>query len=187
MENTHRELARRPGCGWIALGILAAMLASGYIIAGLAEPDFFANPVAQGYAWAARVWALLGDPDRAYAAADRAAADRAAKMEPENITYLNKNCWYGAIAGHPEAVMDDCERTAQARYDRLWARDSRGVARMLAGDYPGAIEDFQFVVDTMRAEGYSGGNVAQRERFIEAMQEGRSPVTEEDMESLLLQ
>ena len=182
MEYTDQKPPRRPGCGWIAAGIAIAMLASGYIIAGLAEPDFFANPVAQTYAWAARVWALLGDPDRAYAA-----SDRAAKMEPENITYLNKNCWYGAIAGHPEAVMDDCERTAQARYDRLWARDSRGVARMLAGDYPGAIEDFQFVVDTMRAAGYSGGNVAQRERFIEAMQEGRNPVTEEDMESLLLQ
>lgn len=182
MEYIDQKPVRRPGCGWIAAGIFLAMLASGYLIAGLAEPDFFANSVAQGNAWAARVWALLGDPDRAYAA-----ADRAAKMEPDNITYLNKNCWYGAIAGHPEAVMDDCERTAQTRPDRLWARDSRGVARMLAGDYPGAIEDFTFVVDAMHAEGYSGGNVAQRERFIEAMQAGQKPVTEEDLESLLLQ
>ncbi len=182
MEYTDQEVSHRPGCGWMVAGILTAMLVSAYIIAGLTEPNFFANPVSQSFSWAAQMWAQLGDASRAYAV-----ADRAARMDPDNLTYLRQNCRYGAIAGQPEAVMGICERMAQANPNSLWARDSRGIARMLAGDYPGAIEDFAFVVETMHAAGFSGGNVAQRERFIEAMRDGQNPVTEEDLESLLRQ
>lgn len=63
-------------------------------------------------------------------------------------------------------------------------RDSRGLARALSGDIPGAIADFQFYVDWMKARGGSGGRITTRAAWIAALQAVADPAEVFDEETL---
>jgi hypothetical protein len=52
-------------------------------------------------------------------------------------------CWAGSLRGYAAEVMTACDLAVERDPDSGWYRDSRGVARALTGDYPGAISDFE--------------------------------------------
>jgi len=67
--------------------------------------------------------------------------------------------------------------------------DSRGVARVLTGNFAGAVEDFQAFVDGVNRAGDDGNSVrqdekAQRERWIAKLQMGENPLTPDELKTL---
>jgi regulator of sirC expression with transglutaminase-like and TPR domain len=56
----------------------------------------------------------------------------------------------------------------------------RGLARALTGDYQGAIDDFQILVDTIKNE----EEKARFEGWIETLKKGENPFTSEVLEKL---
>lgn len=62
-----------------------------------------------------------------------------------------------------------------------YIRDSRGLALALTGNYPGAIEDFQFFVDHGQGEEY----IVKRQQWIAQLKAGRDPFTPEVLEELM--
>ena len=101
----------------------------------------------------------------------------------------NGLCWYGSLDGLAAQVMPACERAvALAPPDRLaGARDSRGLARALAGDTSGAIEDFQAFVDWSKQNGLYEAQGKQREAWIAALTQGNNPFDQSTLDSLLSQ
>lgn len=62
---------------------------------------------------------------------------------------LNSVCWFGAVRKLATQVIGLCDRAVAMDTTVTGIRDSRGVARALSGDVPGAILDFQaYVGDT---------------------------------------
>ena len=59
-------------------------------------------------------------------------------------------------------------------------RDSRGLARVLTGDIPGAIEDFEFFVENININEQKN----QRQDWIVELNAGRDPFTSEVIEML---
>ena len=63
-------------------------------------------------------------------------------------------------------------------------RDSRGLARALTGDNPGAVEDFKAFVDWAKKDtGYEELR-RKRESWIEALQSGKNPFDKATLEAL---
>ena len=85
----------------------------------------------------------------------------------------NGICWFGSLATRSDLFLAYCDKavaTAVSDLDRASSRDSRGVARMFAGDYNGAIEDFTYF-----ARYYSSRDprkVSQRQVWIDALRRG---------------
>jgi tetratricopeptide (TPR) repeat protein len=75
------------------------------------------------------------------------AAFEAAQASDSNLEIggdaWNALYWFGSLEGFATDVMAACERAVALEPDRGGFRDSRGVARALTEDYPGAINDFQ--------------------------------------------
>ena len=75
------------------------------------------------------------------------AAFEAAQASDSNLEIAaaawNSLCWFGSLGGFATDVMAACERAVALEPDHGGIRDSRGVARALTEDYPGAINDFQ--------------------------------------------
>ena len=63
---------------------------------------------------------------------------------------LNSVCWFGAIRKLASQVIVFCNRAVVMDSTVTGIRDSRGVARALSGDVPGAIVDFQAYVGDAR-------------------------------------
>ncbi len=101
---------------------------------------------------------------------------------------MNGLCWYGSLNGFSDVVLDSCERAVELAPETAGVRDSRGLARALTGDYAGAMEDFSFVVDTLRAlenrelyENYG----KKRELWIDVLEQGNNPFTKDVLDELL--
>lgn len=93
----------------------------------------------------------------------------------------NSLCWYGALYKEAQAVLSACDAAVKLDPANVRVRDSRGVAWALAGDIPGAIEDFQvFIKGTDWEKGKQ-----QRQRWVEALKKGENPLTEEELDRLL--
>jgi WD40 repeat protein len=89
-------------------------------------------------------------------------------------------CWDGSLDGYAAQVLEFCEQAVHLAPDDPDIRDGRGLARALAGDFGGAIEDFQFYVDV-------GGNqslIEERRSWILALQAGIDPFTSAVQEQL---
>lgn len=59
----------------------------------------------------------------------------------------NGICWFGSLATQSSLFLNYCDKavaTAGTDADRANSRDSRAVARMFAGNYDGAIEDWAY-------------------------------------------
>jgi WD40 repeat protein len=99
----------------------------------------------------------------------------------------NALCWYGTLWGQAERVLPICElAVAAAASEGSLAdfRDSRGIARALAGDYLGAIEDFTAFVAYDEDSFIGSEEVAQRQEWIAALQAGRNPFDEAALAAL---
>ncbi|NEQ73194.1 MAG: hypothetical protein F6K23_08965 [Okeania sp. SIO2C9] len=89
-------------------------------------------------------------------------------------------CWYGSLYNKAADVMFACEKAVTLDPENGSIVDSRGLARALTGDLKGAIADFQVYVEWTDGE----KKKAQRQKWIEALQAGENPLTDEVLESL---
>ncbi|MEG5018804.1 MULTISPECIES: TIR domain-containing protein [unclassified Microcoleus] len=90
-------------------------------------------------------------------------------------------CWYGALHGGAKTVISACDTAVALAPGNGDVRDSRGVARALTGDTPGAIADFQaFIEGTDSAE-----RKKRRQGWIDALKKGENPFTEKEIAELL--
>ena len=101
-------------------------------------------------------------------------------LEITNAEKLNEICWDGSILGYAKEVLQYCEQAVALEPDNADIRDSRGLARALTGDYPGAIEDFQFFVDHVDDETL----IEQRQQWIIDLRAGKNSFTPEVLEQL---
>jgi len=84
-------------------------------------------------------------------------------------------CWYGSLWGYAENVISTCDRLVAMDPAGVRARDARGVARALTGNFRGAITDFEVVVGSSASPRLRD----QRSAWIAELREGRNPVTPE--------
>jgi WD40 repeat protein len=96
----------------------------------------------------------------------------------------NTLCWFGSLWGDAADVMDTCERAVRLAPADGAMRDSRGLARALAGDYPGAIEDFRFFVEWSKEVGKYEQYGSKREAWIAELKAGRNPFDAATLEAL---
>jgi WD40 repeat protein/tetratricopeptide (TPR) repeat protein len=98
-------------------------------------------------------------------------------------------CWYGSLYGQAAKVMDACEKAvALAPDEQSLARFKlhRGLASVFTSNIQHAIADFQFYreqreLDTEQREGHEEWKSKVQE-WIEALQNGENPFTEEVLE-----
>jgi tetratricopeptide (TPR) repeat protein len=93
----------------------------------------------------------------------------------------NSICRAGSLNNQAAQVLDACEQAVRLAPNHSNIRDSRGLARALTGDIPGAIEDFQAFVDGLPSD---DALAQQRQRWINELKAGRNPFTPEELESL---
>jgi WD40 repeat protein len=98
---------------------------------------------------------------------------------------LNNLCWFGSLQRYAEQVMDYCEQAVTLAPGQGYIRDSRGLARALTGDYPGAILDFQYYVDEqIRIGNGQSFDVSDRQQWIMALKTGINPFTPDVLQRL---
>ncbi|HLO28594.1 MAG TPA: AAA family ATPase [Anaerolineales bacterium] len=93
---------------------------------------------------------------------------------------LNEICWDGSLQGHAGEVLPYCEQAVALAPQDGDVRDSRGLARALTGDYPGAVADFQFFIDHSNSS-----DTDLRQQWIAELKAGRNPLTPDVLETLL--
>jgi tetratricopeptide (TPR) repeat protein len=93
-------------------------------------------------------------------------------------------CWFGSIAGQAAAVMDACEQAVTLSPDNGAYHDSRGLARALAGNSAGAIEDFNAFIDWAQEPRGPYDEIPERKAWIAALQAGRNPFDQATLEKL---
>ena len=95
----------------------------------------------------------------------------------------NNLCWYGAIWSYADAVLPTACAKAIA-LDTTGSgeiRDSRGLARAVAGDFPGAIDNFKVFVGSTSNQAWK----EERQGWIDSLQAGNSPFSKERLLELL--
>jgi hypothetical protein len=92
----------------------------------------------------------------------------------------NGVCWWGSLYGHARRALAACDAAVAPDTTDLSIRDSRGLARALAGDLPRARDDFEYVVKRAPA----GTFLDIRAKWLEALRAGNSPFTEEVLNEL---
>lgn len=107
------------------------------------------------------------------------AADAASRtLGDENADDANRVCWRGSLWGLAEAVLPACEKALELEPTRGTYLDSRGLARALTGDLPGAAADFRAALAAQRDE-WESILVERRERWLAALENGENPIPEE--------
>jgi hypothetical protein len=102
-----------------------------------------------------------------------AVMDSALAMDSTTITanQANSLCWFGSLRRMSRQVMPYCERAVRLDPGSSNIKDSRGLARALERQVPGAIKDFTaFVADSANAESLR----ARRQEWITALR-ARTP------------
>lgn len=97
-------------------------------------------------------------------------------------SYWTTLCWRGAVWERAADVMFACERAVALEPADASARDNRGLARALTGDIPGAIADFEYVVQQLRRPDNSYR--PRVEAWISDLRAGRNPFTREVLEGM---
>lgn len=100
--------------------------------------------------------------------------DSALAVDSTRVTNFNLNtvCWFGALRSFATQVLRYCERAVRLDPSRTSIADSRGVARALSGNVPGAVQDFRaYTADT----GNDAASRTQRRAWAEALQAGTPP------------
>jgi WD40 repeat protein len=132
--------------------------------------------------------------DRAQAAAAAGDLESARQFYAQAAEWLigapypgigNNVCWFGSLYGFVDMVMPVCEQTVEQAPAQGNFYDTRGVARMLAGDLAGALGDIRFF--TAWAEGRAGYEpyLERRLRWITELTAGANPIDEQTIQELL--
>ncbi|MGK7920972.1 MAG: tetratricopeptide repeat protein, partial [Trichodesmium sp.] len=93
----------------------------------------------------------------------------------------NSLCWFGSLDNQAQNVMFACEKAVKFSPNDGDIIDSRGLARALTGDFPGAISDFQAFVEWTKDDELK----AKRQGWIDSLKKGENPFTSEVLEELL--
>jgi WD40 repeat protein len=80
---------------------------------------------------------------------------------------------------NPE-ILAACDIAVNSEPENRKYRDTRGIARALAGDFEGAIEDFQVYIN----RSFHQARKAKRKQWIEALQEDKNPFTFENVKKM---
>ena len=86
----------------------------------------------------------------------------------------------GSLNNQAQDVMFACEKAVKLDPNDINTHLVRGFARALTGDYQGAIDDFQVLVDTTKDEETKDT----WEGVIEILKKGVNPWTSESLEEL---
>ncbi|MDT9342278.1 hypothetical protein VV11_023840, partial [Trichodesmium erythraeum 21-75] len=89
-------------------------------------------------------------------------------------------CWFGSLNNQTQDVMFACEKAVKLKPNDRKTRNYRGLARALIGNYQGAIEDFQVLVESREYE----YKKAKLEGWIETLKKGENPFNSEVLEEL---
>ncbi|NML18935.1 TIR domain-containing protein [Azohydromonas caseinilytica] len=98
---------------------------------------------------------------------------------------FNGYCW--DAVKHSQATpqaLDFCDRAVAQQPDSAAERDSRGMARLLAGNIPGAIEDLAVYVERAPQEYRSQDDVEARKRLIAQLRRGARFKTFQQLQAL---
>ena len=110
--------------------------------------------------------------------------ENAQKFDP-NLQILPKSwnnlCRYGSLNDSAKEVMFACEKAVKLAPNNVYIRDSRGIARALTNDKPGAIADFQAFVNS---PGISKEYKEQRQGWIKDLKAGKNPFTDKVLQEL---
>jgi WD40 repeat protein len=134
------------------------------------EPDPFTCP--QGVLRQANMDALVGNSSRA-----EAGFTKAVELASKSVDagFNNWICWLGAIDRFEKTVLPACERAVALEPENASFRDSRGLARALAGDTSGAIDDFRAFVAWTKETGSFLAFGRKRQAWIDRLQAGGDP------------
>jgi WD40 repeat protein len=162
------------------------------------KPDLAARACPMGVLQEAHLEKLAGHEQEARRLYQQANALVTGQGEKRRVHYglFNAICWFGATDGFATEVMESCEQAvAQSpKEERDFIKDTRGVARALAHDTRGAIEDLQDFVDWTednkrqlvrfgtREQGEEA--VKKREHWIAELHAGLNPFDEETLKLL---
>ncbi len=94
----------------------------------------------------------------------------------------NQLCWLGSLHRRAADVMFACEKALELSPHSTRFQRSRGVARALTGDKEGAIEDLQAYFTALDRE---SEKEAPEKQWIEQLQAGKDPFTDEVLQNLL--
>ena len=89
-------------------------------------------------------------------------------------------CFIGSLNNQAQDVLFACEKAVKLESNNSNIQFYRGLARALTGDYQGAIEDFQILVESMKNE----EDKARFEGWIESLKKGENSFTSEVLEEL---
>jgi WD40 repeat protein len=99
--------------------------------------------------------------------------------------YWNTLCWWSSLAGKAAEVMEICDKAVDLSHGYGMYRDTRGVARALAGDAKGAIDDFEAYLK----QSYENPQIEQlkfkRRQWVEVLRKGDNPITPAEIKELL--
>jgi len=143
-------------------------------------------------------WAESGDIPSAI----KAFQDAQAIVSYSSISHTSWRllCWSGYRYGYSEQVRSAVEDMVDDKTGSSYYSDVRGLARALAGDFSGAIADFQCVLRSrqflellndfnvmLQDDQFPEltGNQQRRERWIEALQQNQNPFTPGEVQKLL--
>ncbi len=107
----------------------------------------------------------------------------AQRLDPRlaaSADYWYPLCWYGTVWGHAADVIPACDQLVTLVPDNVTARDARGMARALTGDFGGAIDDFEATIELST----DARTTRQRRDWIADLAQGRNPITPQILETL---
>lgn len=96
----------------------------------------------------------------------------------------NQLCWSALLWNRPDAVSEACGRAVVMEPGNAAFLDTRGVYRVLTGQLSESVADFEAYIAAFENQRERQDAVAQRREWIAALQTGRNPLTEKELESL---
>lgn len=93
-------------------------------------------------------------------------------------------CWAGALNGLSQEVMPACEMALKLEPAVSFFHESRGLARTLTNDYPGAIADFTNAIRHAQTTGEGEDRIFMWQDWLAQLQQGQNPFSEELLQEL---
>jgi WD40 repeat protein len=91
-------------------------------------------------------------------------------------------CRQGSLKGFAKEVLFACDKAVSQAPHNGEVHDSRGIARVMTGDIPGAIADFEVYI----AQTDNQDTKSKRQRWVQDLRAGKNPLTATELKGLLL-
>ena len=93
-------------------------------------------------------------------------------------------CWFGSLWEAATEVMHACEKVVELFPDNGIARQGRGLARALTGNFAGAVGDFSTYLKWAPTNNQSEQDISLRQQWTEALKAHRNPFDAETLQKL---